>query len=132
MTSDSHWTVSAFERLPELVDKDPNLLRRGRYLTIEFMVEIGSVPFYLSIANGRLVAFERGPKIMRPWAFAVRGGEEAWNHFWQPMPEPGYHDIFALIKRQGARVEGDIRAFMAHLQYFKDLLAAPRRLSKEH
>jgi hypothetical protein len=44
------------------------------------------------------------------------------------MPEAGWHDIFALMKRKEARVEGDLRPFMANLQYIKDLLSAPRRV----
>ena len=123
--------VTAFERLPELVKDDPNLVRMGRYLTTEFMVEIGSVPFYLTIDRGRVKEFEKGPVMMRPWTFAIRGEEEAWRRFWQPIPEPGWHDIFALTKRGVAKVEGDIRPFMANLQFIKDLLAAPRRIFTE-
>jgi hypothetical protein len=129
MTGDNEArVVASFERLPGLVEHDQNLLRRGRYMTVEFMVEIGTVPFYLSVVDGRLAAMERGPKLMRPWAFAVRGTLEAWHKFWQPVPEAGWHDIFALMKRQEFRVEGDLRPFMANLQYIKDLLAAPRRV----
>ena len=123
--------LAAFERLPELVENDQQLARAGRYLTVEFMVEVGSVPFYLSIDQGRLRSFEKGPQLMRPWTFAVRADEEAWNRFWQPIPEPGWHDILALTKRGVASVEGDLRPFMANLQFIKDLLAAPRRIFKE-
>jgi len=132
MTSDSEARVVAtFQLLPELVEHDKNLLRRGRYMTVEFMVEIGSVPFYLSVVDGRLAAMERGPKLMHLWAFAVRGTVEAWSRFWQPIPEAGWHDIFALTKREEVRIEGDLRPFMANLQYIKDLLAAPRRVFEE-
>jgi hypothetical protein len=123
--------VAAFERLPELVANDADLLRIGRYMTVDFMVEIGSVPFYLSVERGRLVTLEKGPLLMRPWTFAVRGTAEAWNRFWQPIPEPGWHDIFALAKRGVAGMEGDLHPFMANLQYIKNLLAAPRRIFKE-
>ena len=124
--------LAAFQRLPELVADDQNLLRRGRYMTVEFMVEIGKIPFFLSISNGRLVELDRGPSLMRSWAFAIRGSIEAWSRFWQPVPEPGWHDLFALMKRNEAFVEGDLQAFMANLQYLKDFLAAPRRIFKEN
>lgn len=133
MASDLESRVeAAFQKLPELVADDRNLLRRGAYLTVDFMAEIGSVPFYLSIVGGRLAALERGPQLMRPWVFAVRASVEAWSRFWQPMPEAGWHDIFALMKRGEASVEGDLRPFMANLQYIKDLLAAPRSVFKEN
>lgn len=123
--------VAAFERLPDLVEGDPQLLRMGRYLTVDFMVEIGSTPFYLSIDRGRLRSFEKGPKLMQSWTFAVRGQEEAWVRFWQPVPEPGWHDILALTKRGVATLEGDLQPLMANLQFIKNLLAAPRRTFKE-
>lgn len=130
-TSAENQTVAAFERLPDLVKGDPNLLRLGRYLTTEFMVEIGSTPFYVAIDNGHLKEFEKGPLLMRPWTFAIRGEEEAWERFWRPIPDPGWHDIFAMTKRGVARVEGDLRPFMANLQFIKNLLAAPRRIFTE-
>ena len=44
------------------------------------------------------------------------------------MPAPGWHDLFALTKRGAASMEGDLRPLLQNLQYFKDLLALPRRL----
>ena len=40
---------------------------------------------------------------------------------------PGFYDLLALTKRGEAVLEGDLHPFMTHLQYFKDLLALPRR-----
>lgn len=123
--------AAAFERLPELVEHDPRFSRLGKRVTVEFMVEIGSTPFYVSIEEGLVKALERGPQLMRSWSFAVRGDVEAWMRFWQPIPEPGWHDIFALTKRGAARVEGDLHPFMVNLQFIKNLLAAPRRIFRE-
>lgn len=120
--------AAAFARLPELVGSDAWLAHRGRFLTTECLIEIGKVPFYASIAAGRLAALERGPAMMRPWRFAVRGTARGWLRFWQPVPEPGWHDLFALAKHGEVVFEGDLHPLMANLQYFKDLLAAPRRL----
>ena len=50
----------------------------------------------------------------------------AWAEYWQPAPRPGWHDLLALTKRREAMLEGDLHPFMAHLQYFKDVLALPR------
>lgn len=120
-----------FARLPELVDRDPDLIRRGRFLTCEIEIGIGPLPLALSIAQGRAQSVSRGPFLLRPWTFAVRMGAEDWMRFLRPMPEPGWHDIMALTKRGAARVEGNLQPFMANLQYVKDLLAAPRALTKE-
>ncbi len=114
------------ERLPELVNGDASLRRRGRFLTDAIMIEIGSQSYYLSIDRGRISDFQRGPLIMRSWSFAVRGNETAWQTFWQPFPPPNFHDIFALAKHGAFRIEGDYRPLLTNLLYFKGLLAAPR------
>jgi hypothetical protein len=116
-----------FSRLPDLLGADADLLRRGRWLSVECRVDIGSEPFFLSIRDGALSAFERGAGLMRSTAFAVRASEESWTGYWKPIPEPGWHDLFALIKRGVASIDGDLRPFLQNLQYFKDLLALPRK-----
>lgn len=116
-----------FASLPRLLAADEDLLRRGRWLTVECRVDVGSEPFFLSIRDGSLAALERGARLMRSTAFSFRATDDAWTNYWQPMPDPGWHDLFALTKRGAASMEGDLRPLLQNLQYFKDLLALPRR-----
>jgi hypothetical protein len=117
-----------FARLPDLVDADTDLRRRGHWLDVDCRIDIGAEAFYLTIRDGRLSELERGPRLMRSVAFAIRATDEAWQRHWRPVPEPGWHDLFALTKRGAASIEGDLRPLLQNLQYFKDLLALPRRL----
>lgn len=116
-----------FARLPDLLAADDDLRRRGRWSCVDCRVDIGDAPFFLSIVDGALTGFERGPRLMKGSAFTVRATDEAWTRHWAPVPEPGWHDLFALTKRGAASMEGDFRPLLQHLQYFKDLLALPRR-----
>ena len=116
-----------FTRLPALLAQDTDLLRRGRWLSVDGRVDVGDEPFFLSIRDGALSAFERGARLMRSTAFAFRASDEAWTGYWKPVPDPGWHDLFALTKRRLASIEGDLRPFLQNLQYFKDLLALPRK-----
>ncbi len=118
-----------FAALPQLLAPDMDLQRRGRWLTADCRIDVGREPFFLSIRDGALASFERGPKLMRSTAFTFRASDEGWTAFWQPVPEPGWHDLFALAKRGVASIDGDLRPFLQNLQYFKDLLALPRRAS---
>jgi len=115
-----------FERLPEWVDADAALVRRGRYLSATFLVEVGATTWLVTVHEGRVTRVERGPFLMRDWAFAVRASDEAWRRYWEPMPAPGFHDLLAMTKFGHARIDGDLRPFMAHLRYVKDLLTLPR------
>jgi hypothetical protein len=116
-----------FARLPQLLAADSDLLRRGHWLTVDCRVDIGDEPFFLSIRDGALSAFEHGARLMRSTAFAFRASDEAWSGYWKPVPDPGWHDLFALTKRGVASIDGDLRPFLQNLQYFKDLLALPRK-----
>jgi hypothetical protein len=121
-------TEGAVVRLPDLVNADEGLVRRGQRLTITFLLAVDDTEYLVHVAAGRLVAVERGPFLLRSWSFAVRASADAWVRFWQPLPEPGYHDLFAMKKLGVACIEGDLWPLMAHLRYVKDVLAAPRRV----
>jgi hypothetical protein len=116
-----------FASLPFLLDADHDLKRRGRWVSVECRVDIGDEPFFLAIEEGALAGFERGARLMRSSAFAFRATDQAWTQFWQPVPAPGWHDLFALTKRGVASMEGDLRPLLQNLQFFKDLLVLPRR-----
>jgi hypothetical protein len=118
------------ERLFDLVNADAALVRRGRFLTTDFLVEVGDEPFHVSVQDGRIASVTRGPALMRPWRFAIRASDNAWREFWQPVPRPGYHDLFALTRFGRARIEGDLQPLMANLRYIKEVLETPRRLAR--
>ena len=113
--------------LADAVNGDQALVRRGRYLDVEFMIEIDDQRYYITVAAGRIVAVTPGPALMRPWRFAIAASADAWRRFWRPVPEPGYHDIFAMTKSGLARIDGDLQPLMANLRYIKEVLATPRR-----
>jgi hypothetical protein len=123
--------ANAFAEVPRLLAADADLIRRGAFFDARFAVGIGAIPFDVTVAAGKIASFERGPFLMRSWHFAVRGTAEAWGRLWQPVPDPGWHDLNALMKRGYASLEGDLQPLMANLQYLKDLLALPRRLHGE-
>jgi hypothetical protein len=118
----------AIAALPDLVNSDAWLVERGRFVSLELCLELGADPYQIAIERGRIAALERGPFLLRSWRFAVRGSEAGWRQFWLPCPPPHFHDIFALTKRGAFRIDGDLQPLMANLLYFKDVLAAPRRL----
>jgi hypothetical protein len=122
--ADTHASILS---LPGLVNGDADLVRRGRYLTATFLVEAGDAQFLVRVVEGRIGAVEAGPFLMRSWTFALRASDEAWRRFWEPVPAPGYHDLFAMKKAGVARIEGDLVPLMANLRYVKDVIASPRR-----
>ena len=115
------------ERIAERVNADPAIVRWGRHMNETFMVEVGETQ-YLVTVRGRQASrrWRSGPFVSAPGASPSGRARERWEKFWQKPPAPGWHDLFALLRRGDVAFEGDQRVLMAYLQYVKLVLAAPR------
>jgi hypothetical protein len=114
------------EALGQRVNEDEALVRRGRYLTTTFLLEVGQTTWLISIFEGRVVSVTAGPFVMPSSSFALRAPEQEWQKFWLSRPPPGSNDLMALIKRRVLNAEGNLQIFMANLRYFKEALAKLR------
>jgi len=114
------------EALAARVNGDEALVRRGRFLTTTFLLEVGPTAWLIQIFEGRVMLVVRGPFVMPSSSFALRAPEEEWRKFWSVCPPPGSNDLMALIKRRVLTAEGDLHIFMANLRYFKEALAKLR------
>jgi hypothetical protein len=112
--------------IPDRVNTDPHLVWRGRTLTADCLIQIGATPLLLRFDAGSIREYRTELALLCPWDLAVRGSVAAWSALWQNPPPPGWHDLFALSKRGEMAFEGNLQPFMAHLQYFKDVLSLPR------
>src|SRR5262245_5478350 len=126
--------AAVFERLADLVNADESLVRRGRFLITTFLLESDGEAWLVRVAEGRIERVERGPFLMRAWSFAVRASRDTWQRFWEPVPAPGYHDLFAMSRNGHARIEGDLVPLMTHLRYVQDVLTSlrPRERAAGH
>jgi hypothetical protein len=114
------------EALKHRVNGDEGLVRRGRYLTTTFLLEVGQTAWLIGIFEGKIVSVTSGPFVMPSSSFALRAPEAEWAKFWLSRPPPGSNDLMALIKRRVLRAEGNLQIFMANLRYFKEALAKLR------
>lgn len=112
--------------LTQLVNADEVLVKRGRFLSTTFFLEVGSTAWLVTIHEGKIITLARGPFVMPSWSFALRASEDEWMKFWSAEPQPGSHDLMAMIKRRTLKAEGNLHVFMSHLRYFKEALAKLR------
>ena len=126
ITSGNERERNFMEQLAQRVNADDRLVWRGRFVDTLFLVEVGDVSWLVKISAGRITSVTRGPFVMPAWTFALRASRETWEQFWMANPQPGFHDLFALVKRRALRIEGNLHPFMSNLLYFKDVMAAPR------
>lgn len=113
------------DALPDLVNANEALVRRGRWTRATMLIGIGEQNWLVRIEQGRIsVATET--LAVSDWSFAIRGPEEAWRKFWAKMPPPMHHDLHALVRAGKFRLEGDIDLMLANMLYLKLVLETMR------
>jgi hypothetical protein len=100
-------------------------------LDAKFIIEVGETPFYCEIQNHRLSAFTSTVPLLATTDLTFSAAAEAWADFWEAIPRPGAHDIFALQKEGRMKIAGDMHLLMSHLLFFKNFLAIPRERSND-
>ena len=116
-----------FTTIQARLDAAPHLQRIGCLFSETVLVEVDGEETYLTFEKGRLASVVPGPSRKTPWRFALRTDAEALGRFWEARPEPGFHDIFGLVKIGRGRIDGDILCLVKNLRFFKDVMALPRK-----
>lgn len=118
---------ATLDRMQSRLNATPYLLQIGRLFSETVLLEVDGAEFYLTFRDGRLEQIAEGPSRKAPWRFALRTDGEALAQFWQPVPKPGFHDIFGLVKIGRGRIDGDILCLVKNLRFFKDFMALARQ-----
>ncbi|WP_454690393.1 hypothetical protein [Achromobacter aloeverae] len=99
---------------------------RPRRCNVEMLVRFDATPVHVSVREGRVVDAAVAARPLDSWDFAFSADAGTWRRFWEAVPAPGWHDIFALSKRGALRIDGNLQPLMANLQFVKDMLALGR------
>ncbi|MFT6580410.1 MAG: hypothetical protein ACJAU6_000839 [Alphaproteobacteria bacterium] len=118
------------ETIKNRVNQDAALVRRGRYVTLDFLVGVGEADYIFRIDQGRIESITPRTKAMVSGHFAIRAASDVWIEFWKPIPRRDFHDLFSMFAAGRAQIDGDVTPFMQNIRYFKDVLAAPRPIGK--
>lgn len=118
--------IDTFKQIQTRLEAAPHLLRLGRLFSETVLIDIDGNEVYLTFEKGRIVSVVAGPSRKTPWCFALRTDAEALKAFWQPCPEPGFHDVFGLVKIGRGRIDGDILSLVKNLRFFKEVLGLAR------
>ena len=114
------------ENLKDRVNADPSLVRRGRRVDLTFTLGIDEEDYLVRITEGEVSSVEPRRLATDTGVFSVRAARATWEEHWKPMPRRDYHDIWSMLPKGLARIDGDLLPLMQNLQYFKDVIASPR------
>ena len=115
-----------FKSLIEKNERRSELSIMAQYLNTYFMISTVDDEYLVKIEKGIVTNVEEGPFIMPSYIFKLTAPKEEWLKFLQTTPQPGSHDIIAMLRRKVLKFEGDLLPLMSHLLYFKFLLASLR------
>ncbi|AJE45835.1 hypothetical protein [Celeribacter indicus] len=115
--------------MAEMLAGRAHLARLGALFSETVLIEVGPAEYYLTFHRGRIEDIRTGPSRKIPWRFALRVDHAALMKFWEPVPEPGFHDIFGFVKTGRGRIEGDILVLVKNLRFFKEFMALGREVS---
>ena len=116
------------ERVAELVNGDPAIVRWGRHMNESFMVEVGDVQYLVTVREGKVESVAKGPFVMRSWRFAIRG--RALGEVLGGCRRPAGTISLRCSGAATSPSRATSACLMAYLLYVKLLLAAPRRLAR--
>jgi hypothetical protein len=114
------------ERIRDAANADEALVRRGRYVSLSFLLGMGEEDYIVSIERGRVASVEPRRLATVTGRFTIRAAPAVWGEFWKPVPRRDHHDLWAMLAAGLVKIDGDLLPLMQNLQYFKDVLAAPR------
>lgn len=114
------------EKLADFANGNEALMRRGRYVDFAILVGVGAIDYIVDIDGGQVRDVRPRQINIDSGRFAIRAPAEIWREHWKSMPKRDHHDLFSMLAAGLAQIDGDLLPFMQNLQYFKDLLAAPR------
>ena len=115
-----------FKSLIDDNKKRSQLSIMAQYLNTSFMISTIENEYLVNIEKGVVKNVEEGPFVMPSYVFKLTAPKNEWIKFLQHIPEPGSHDIIAMLRRKVLKFEGDLHPLMSHLLYFKLLLASLR------
>ena len=121
-----------FEKLAEKNNVRHSLASMAQYLNTCFMISTIDHEYLVNIEKGIVKNVEEGPFVMPSYVFKLTASKNEWFKFLQHTPQPGSHDIIAMLRRKVLKFDGDLHPLMSHLLYFKLLLASLRPVESKN
>ena len=118
--------IEHLTRMQERLNASPHLQRLGQLFSETVLLSIGGQQYFLEFERGALLEITPGPSRRTPYRFGILTDAAALDAFWQPVPAPGFHDLFGLVKLGRAEITGDILMLVKNLRFFKEFLALGR------
>ena len=116
--------MKVIENLKNKVNKNTNLIKRGRWINLSFIFGVNEKEFIFKIVDGKINSITQKKVDTEFGIFKISSSLENWEKHWLKIPPRDFHDLFAMLSKKIIKLDGDLKPLMQNLQYFKDLIAS--------
>lgn len=122
----SDWIDSAATAL----SNDQQFARMGRAFDATVCFDFGDTAYALTVDEGDIITVHKDPAFVS-WDFAIRAPKSTWEEMLSETPQPQYHDLLAAWLCRDARLEGNLKTAIQHLQPLKRMIVVFREVTNE-
>ncbi|MGI4815150.1 MAG: hypothetical protein ACRYG5_03320 [Janthinobacterium lividum] len=112
-----------FDDIDPILRGNAQLLRKGRFLTLDFGIGVDDQLFMVSITPERVTVGPASDHASKA-AFVVRAPRAVWDEFAKPLPLPGFQDPTAMVESGRATITGDLLPFFSNQLFVKGVIRA--------
>ena len=116
------------DKYREAVSSDQEMNVVGKFFDADFLLGLGAKEYIMQVRKGKISNTLENPSPFDAWSFAIRGPEESWKQFIQPVPPPMFNDLFAGVFQGNFKLEGDIKVFMQNIRALYRMLDIMREV----
>ena len=121
-------SIEWMDKYREAVSDDQEMKVVGKFFDADFLLGLGAKEYIMQVRKGKISNTLENPSPLDVWSFAIRGPEESWKKFIQPVPPPMFNDIFAGVFQGNFKLEGDIKVFMQNIRALYRMLDVMREV----
>lgn len=110
------------------VNADAEMHLIGTWLSLPIALTFDETKYVLKLDGGKIAEVVAQPRIDERAVFGFRAPLDVWRRFFEPVPPPRYHDIFAMLMRVPEfKLDGDSLAFMQNARAVHRLMSVLRQ-----
>ncbi|GAA4708006.1 hypothetical protein [Brevibacillus fulvus] len=122
------FTPEWMERFRQVVNEDRELAWIGRWMTCDFVWQIGQSAHLFHVEAGKVLSIA-SPTWNDSWDFAIEGTEGAWEKFARPYPPPMYYDLLGMVTRlPECRLTGNRLKAMQNIRSLTRMMSLAREV----
>jgi hypothetical protein len=96
------------EDIRNYVNGDAEFKLAATHMMTNVQLQVGDARCVIKVREGKVSEILANPVFAQACSFYVKGSEDAWAKFLQPVPPPFYNGVFSAMIRQNFELGGDL------------------------